>query len=211
MHAVERFDAAFATCPLVAILRGVTPDTVLPIGEVLIDAGFTILEVPLNSPDPLESITRLVAAFQAQAVIGAGTVLRAADVAAVTQAGGELIISPNMDAEVITATRDRGLVSLPGIGTVSEAFSALRLGAHALKLFPAEAASPAALKAMRAVLPATARILPVGGVTPDAMQLWRASGAAGFGLGSALYRAGDSAEQVAVRARAFTDALKALD
>lgn len=207
MTPLAAFDAAFARCPLVAILRGITPGEVAAIGTALVDAGFTLIEVPLNSPDPLDSIARLADAVGDRAVIGAGTVLRAADVDAVAAAGGTMIVSPNTDRAVIAATAARDLVSLPGIATPSEAFAALDAGASALKLFPAEAASPAVLRAMRAVLPAATRILPVGGIDPDTMQPWRAEGAAGFGLGSALYRPGFDAAAVRARADRFVAAL----
>lgn len=206
MTHLAQFDAAFAQCPLIAILRGVTPDEAVPIGEVLIAAGFSLIEVPLNSPDPLDSIARLSSAAKGRAMIGAGTVLSDADVAAVADAGGALIISPNANLAVITASAARGLISLPGIATPTEAFAAIDAGATALKLFPAEASSPAVLKAMRAVLPRGLRVLPVGGITPDTMQPWIASGAAGFGLGSALYRPGDTREQVGAAARRFVAA-----
>ena len=203
------FDAAFARCPLVAILRGVRPDEIEPIGDALVVAGFTIIEVPLNSPDPLDSIARLARRLGARAVVGAGTVLRVEDVAAVEAAGGTLVIAPNADARVIAAAAARGLVPLPGIATPTEAFAALAAGAAALKLFPAEAASPAVLKAMRAVLPAGTRVLPVGGITPAALAPWRAAGAAGFGLGSALYAPGMTAADVGARAGGFVAALAA--
>lgn len=202
-----RFDDAFAHLPLVAILRGVQPDEVVAIGEALVGAGFTIIEVPLNSPEPLESIARLSRALGDRAVVGAGTVLRVADVAAVEAAGGTIVISPNANPAVIAEAARRGLVALPGIATPTEAFAALEAGAAALKLFPAEASSPAALKAMRAVLPGDARVLPVGGIAPDTMAPWRAAGAAGFGLGSALYKPGMDADAVATYARAFISAL----
>jgi 2-dehydro-3-deoxyphosphogalactonate aldolase len=194
--------------PLVAILRGVTCDDVLDVGEALVAAGFTLIEVPMNSPDPLESIARLAQRFAARAVIGAGTVLDIEQVAAVRAAGGTMIISPNTNPAVIGATREAGLVSLPGIATPSEAFAALAAGATALKLFPAEGASPAVLKAVRAVLPADTRVLPVGGIAPDNMAPWTAAGAAGFGLGSALYKPGMAAEQVGTNAAAFVAALR---
>ena len=203
----EAFDAAFARCPLIAILRGVRPDEVEEIGEALVAAGFAIIEVPLNSPDPLDSIARLARRFAGRAVIGAGTVLRAADVAAVAAAGGTVIIAPNADMRVIAAAAGRGLVALPGIATPTEAFAALEAGAAALKLFPAEAASPATLKAMRAVLPPGTRVLPVGGIVPEAMAVWRTAGAAGFGLGSALYAPGMAAAEVGARAAAFIAAI----
>jgi 2-dehydro-3-deoxyphosphogalactonate aldolase len=210
MNAGVPFDDAFRRCPLIAILRGVTPAEVVSIGEALIDAGFGLIEVPLNSPDPLDSIARLARALAGRAVIGAGTVLRAVDVAAVQAAGGTMIISPNTNVDVIAATKKAGLVSLPGFATPSEAFAALEAGATALKLFPAEGASPAVLKAMRAVMPSGVRLLPVGGVTPETLAPWIKAGAAGFGLGSALYTAGLAAGEVAIRARRFIDALGAL-
>jgi len=206
MNHVAEFDAAFARCPLIAILRGVKPDEVEAIGDELVAAGFTLIEVPMNSPDPLESVSRLARRFAGRAIIGAGTVLRVEQVQAVADAGGTMIISPNANLDVIRASAAAGLVSLPGIMTPSEAFAALDAGATALKLFPAEAASPTVLKAMRAVL-TEARILPVGGVSPDTMAPWIAAGAPGFGLGSALYKVGMSAEQVGANARAFVAAL----
>jgi 2-dehydro-3-deoxyphosphogalactonate aldolase len=203
MSSLAEFDAAFSQCPLIAILRGVTPNEVVAVGEVLFDAGFRLIEVPLNSPEPLDSIARLAKAFAGRAVIGAGTVLRVPDVAAVQSAGGTMIVSPNANTDVIAATSARGLVSVPGIATPSEAFAALAAGATALKLFPAEAASPAVLRAMRAVLPAGTRVLPVGGITPGNMAPWLTAGAAGFGIGSALYSPGVTPGEIAVRARAF--------
>lgn len=207
MSHVADFDAAFDRCPLIAILRGVRPDEVEEIGEALVDAGFTLIEVPLNSPDPLDSIARLAKRLAGRAVIGAGTVLTPEDVERVRDAGGTMIISPNMNPRVIERTAAAGLVSLPGIATPSEAFAALEAGATALKLFPAEAASPAVLKAMRAVLPKSVRVLPVGGITPEGMAPWCDAGAAGFGLGSALYKAGMSADQTSRNARAFVEAI----
>lgn len=201
------FDAAFATCPLVAILRGVLPDEVVAIGEQLVGAGFTLIEVPMNSPDPLDSVARLVAALGDRAMIGAGTVLTPAQVDSVREAGGRMVISPNMNADVIRASVAAGMVSLPGIATPTEALAALDAGATALKLFPAEAASPAVLKAMRAILPRETRVLPVGGIVSDGMGPWREAGAAGFGLGSALYKPGLSADAVGANARAFVAAL----
>ena len=204
------FDAALLQCPLVAILRGVKPDEVEAVGEALVAAGFRAIEVPLNSPDPLSSIARLAQALQGRAVIGAGTVLTTQQVADVAAAGGTIIVSPNADTAVIRAARDRGLVALPGIATPSEAFAALAAGANALKLFPAEASKPVVLKALRAVLPPGTRVMPVGGITPDNMSGWLAAGAAGFGLGSALYQPGDDAETVARQARAFVEKLEEL-
>jgi 2-dehydro-3-deoxyphosphogalactonate aldolase len=207
MSHVAAFDAAFARCPLVAILRGVKPDEVEGIGEALVEAGFGLIEVPLNSPDPFDSIARLAKRFESRAVIGAGTVLRVADVAGVHDAGGTMIISPNANVQVIAASAAARLVSLPGVATPTEAFAALDAGATALKLFPAEAASPGVLKAMRAVLPKGTRVLPVGGIAPHNMGPWRDAGAAGFGLGSALYKPGLTAAEVGANARAFVAAL----
>jgi 2-dehydro-3-deoxyphosphogalactonate aldolase len=207
MSSNPEFDAALARCPLIAILRGVTPGEVVAVGEALFDAGFRVIEVPLNSPEPLESTARLAKAFANRAVIGAGTVLRPAEVTAVRTAGGTLIVSPNTNVEVIAATAKAGLVSLPGCATASEAFAALDAGATALKLFPAEGASPAVLKAMRAVLPRGVRLLPVGGITPGNMAPWREAGAAGFGIGSALYSPGVGLDEIARRARTFVEAL----
>jgi 2-dehydro-3-deoxyphosphogalactonate aldolase len=201
------FDAAFDACPLVAILRGVRPDEVVAIGQELVTAGFTLIEVPMNSPDPLDSVARLVAALGDRAMIGAGTVLTIDQVAAMRDAGGRMVISPNTNIDVIRASAAAGLVSLPGIATPSEALAAIDAGATALKLFPAEAASPTVLKAMRAILPSELRILPVGGIVPEGMAPWRQAGAAGFGLGSALYKPGMTASEVGERARAFVAAL----
>jgi 2-dehydro-3-deoxyphosphogalactonate aldolase len=201
----QAFDDAFVKCPLIAILRGVKPDEVEAIGDALVEAGFTILEVPMNSPDPLDSIARLARRFDGRAVVGAGTVLRVEDVEAVGAAGGMLIIAPNANVRVIAAAADKGYVALPGIATPTEAFAALDAGAAALKLFPAEAASPAVLKAMRAILPKDTRVLPVGGIVPELMADWRKAGAAGFGLGSALFAPGMTAADVGARARRFIE------
>jgi 2-dehydro-3-deoxyphosphogalactonate aldolase len=203
----QAFDAAFARCPLVAILRGVAPHEVEAIGDALVEEGFTIIEVPMNSPDPLDSIARLAKRFEGHAVIGAGTVLHVDQVAQVEAAGGTLIIAPNADVKVIETAAERGFVAMPGIATPTEAFAALEAGAAALKLFPAEAASPAVLKAMRAVLPKDTRVLPVGGIVPEVLAEWRKAGAAGFGLGSALYAPGVSADEVGARAAKFVAAL----
>ncbi|MEA1083891.1 2-dehydro-3-deoxy-6-phosphogalactonate aldolase [Sphingomonas sp. M6A6_1c] len=205
-----RFAEAFAACPLVAILRGLTPAEAEGVGDALVDAGFTLLEVPLNSPDPLTSIAAMAKRYAGRAMVGAGTVLTPEAVAQVADAGGELIISPNTNTDVIRASVARGLVSLPGYYSPSEGFAALAAGAHALKLFPADGASPAFLKAQRAVLPKTTRVLAVGGISPDNMAQWRAAGADGFGLGSNLYRAGKSVADVARDAAAFVTAAKDL-
>ena len=207
MIARDRLAAALARCPLVAILRGVTPDAVEEIGAALLEAGFAIIEVPLNSPDAYASIERLARRFGDTALIGAGTVLTVEQVRRVGEAGGQLIVSPNADVEVIAASASDGLVSAPGYFTPTEAFAALSAGAHALKLFPAEAASPALLKAQRAVLPRDIPVLVVGGIAVDTMGPWRAAGADGFGLGSALYQPGRIATDVSERAKAFVAAL----
>lgn len=202
-----RLKAAMSRCPLVAILRGVRPEEAEAIGAVLIKAGFSMIEVPLNSPDPFDSIARL--ARMGGALIGAGTILDPADLARLETAGGILAVSPHCDLAVISETKRRGLISIPGIATPTEAFAALKAGADALKLFPAEGASPAVLKAMRAVLPKETAVLPVGGIAPDNMGPWRTAGAAGFGLGSALYKPGDTTDAVASQAIRFIAAISA--
>ena len=207
MSALDTFGAHFAACPLVAIIRGVTPDEAVGIGEALAAAGIRIIEVPLNSPDPLVSIERLARHFGDAVTVGAGTVLTVAAVARIRDAGGALIVSPNTDAAVIAATVAAGMVAAPGYFTPTEAFAALAAGAHALKLFPAEAAAPGVLKAQRAVLPGNVPILPVGGITPESMAAWTAAGASGFGLGGGLYAPGRSAAVVGQRARAYVAAL----
>jgi 2-dehydro-3-deoxyphosphogalactonate aldolase len=206
MTAAALFAHRFAECPLVAILRGLTPDVAEDIGAALVEAGVRIIEVPLNSPDPLASIALLARRFGEEALIGAGTVLSPEDVAQVAEAGGRLIVSPGTDPAVIAASVQAGLVAAPGFFTPSEAFAALGAGAHALKLFPAEAAPPAVVKAQRAVLPKDVQLIVVGGITPERMAAYREAGADGFGLGSALYTPGLSAGEVATRARRFVAA-----
>lgn len=205
MPALHDFDAALRQLPLVAILRGLPPQDALAVGSALFETGFRLIEVPLNSPQALDSIAALAQALP-DAVIGAGTVTEPEQVRQVQSAGGRLVVSPHLDRTVVEATVVRGLVSVPGVMTPSEAFAALRWGASALKLFPAEALPPAALKAMRAVLPVNTRLLPVGGVTPESIPAYRQAGANGFGLGSALYRPGDTAEQIGQKARVFVSA-----
>ena len=207
MSALEAFRAHFAACPLIAIIRGVRPEEVEAVGRAQLDAGIRIVEVPLNSPDPLESIRRLARAWGDRATVGAGTVLNAQDVRQVADAGGRIIVSPGFNREVVAASVAAGLVSSPGYFTPSEAFAALDAGAHVVKLFPAEAASPAVVKAQRAVIPKSVPLVVVGGVTPDKMAAYLEAGADGFGLGGALYRPGQSPEDVAAQARAFIDAL----
>jgi 2-dehydro-3-deoxyphosphogalactonate aldolase len=193
--------------PLVAILRGVQPDEVEGIGAALVEAGFAILEVPLNSPDPLSSIERLARRFP-ETLIGAGTVMTPQAVREVAQAGGKLILMPHSDGEVVRAARAAGLLSMPGVATPTEAFAALANGANSLKLFPAEQLGGAAVvKAWRAVVPRAVPMLPVGGITAENMGPYLAAGASGFGLGTSLYRPGMTAAEVAVRAAAFKEAL----
>ncbi len=193
---------ALKAAPLIAILRGVKPDEVLAIGDALYAAGFRIIEVPLNSPKPLESIQLLAEHFGAEALIGAGTVLNLAQMEAVALSGGRLIVMPHADINIVQAARQRGLAVLPGIATPTEAFSAIHAGADGLKLFPAEAASPAVLRSLRAVLPPALPVLPVGGIGVENMAPWIAAGASGFGLGSSLYKPGFTPAEVSQRAHA---------
>ncbi|MDM0043916.1 2-dehydro-3-deoxy-6-phosphogalactonate aldolase [Variovorax dokdonensis] len=203
----DKFDKAMAQLPLVAILRGLTPQEAAGIGDALVEAGFGLIEVPLNSPQPLESIA-LLRQRHPQAVVGAGTVLNTRQVLEVAAAGGELVVSPDAKPAVIAASRQAGLISLPGVMTPTEAFAALDAGAHGLKIFPAEMASPAVVKALLAVLPAGTPILPVGGISPGNMAQWQIAGAAGFGIGSALYKPGKSATAVREDAHAFVAAYR---
>jgi 2-dehydro-3-deoxyphosphogalactonate aldolase len=188
-----------AQCPLVAILRGVSPEQAVPVGQVLWDAGFRVIEVPLNSPLPLRSIALLRQALP-DALIGAGTVLSVADVHAVKAAGGQLVVAPNCNLQVIRAAVDAGMVCLPGVATPTEAFAALEAGAHGLKIFPAEMVPPLAIKALRAVLPADCIILPVGGIGLHNMAAYRQAGANGFGLGSALYHSAMALHDIKINA-----------
>lgn len=206
----ERLTDLLGLCPLIAILRGVRADEVVDIGTALVDAGICIIEVPLNSPDPLDSIAALAARCGADALVGAGTVLDPLDVGRVADAGGEIIVAPNADPAVIRETVARGMASAPGVFTPTEAFAALGAGAHALKLFPAEAAPPPVVKAMRAVLPKDVPLLVVGGITPEAMAPYVAAGASGFGLGGALYAPGVSAAEIHRRAKGFVASLSEL-
>ncbi|HYE28009.1 MAG TPA: 2-dehydro-3-deoxy-6-phosphogalactonate aldolase [Allosphingosinicella sp.] len=210
MNPGEELKRRLAECPLVAIIRGVTPAEAEAIGAAVFAAGIRIIEVPLNSPEPLASIERLAKRFGDTALVGAGTVLDPAEVGRVAGAGGRIIVSPNTYAPVIEATSAAGLVSLPGYFTPSEALAALRAGATGLKLFPAEAAAPAVLRAQRAVLPKDLPLLVVGGISPTNMQPWREAGADGFGLGSGLYKPGQSPEETAAKARAYVDGVKGL-
>jgi 2-dehydro-3-deoxyphosphogalactonate aldolase len=201
----SKFDGAMRQLPLVAILRGLSPAEAADVGDAIVQPGFRLLEVPLNSPQPLDSIALLRARFP-HALVGAGTVLTAQQVREVHAAGGELIVSPNFNPDVVAEAARLGLVSLPGVMTPTEAFGALAAGASGLKLFPAEMASPAVVKALLAVLPPGTPLMPVGGITPAGMQAWRDAGAAGFGIGSALYKPGKSAAAVREDAMKFVAA-----
>lgn len=204
---MSRIAPWLARSPFVAILRGVRPEEVVPIAQAVVEAGWCVIEVPLNSPAPFASIARLSEALAADILVGAGTVRTPAEVDRVAEAGGRLIVMPHADVAVIRHAARRGLMALPGVFTATDAFAAIDAGADALKLFPAEIGGPALLKALRAVLPQDLPVLPVGGVAPDTVAAWRAAGAAGFGVGSALYRPGDDAAMVGRRARAFVAAL----
>ena len=209
MNSAITLDSFLDRFPLIAILRGVRPDEVEAIGDVLIDAGFSILEVPLNSPDPLDSIACLARRFP-DALVGAGTVMTPQAVHEVAQAGGRLILMPHSDPAVVRAARDAGLLCVPGVATPTEAFAALAEGADVLKMFPAEQMGPAVVKAWLAVLPAGTILAPVGGITPDNMQVFIDAGVKGFGLGSGLFKPGLTPEEVAVNAKAYVAAWKAL-
>jgi 2-dehydro-3-deoxyphosphogalactonate aldolase len=195
-------------CPLIAILRGVTSGECEAIGEAVYEGGLRIIEVPLNSPEPLRSIERLAKRFGDRALVGAGTVIDPTDVDRVRDAGGRIIVSPDTNVEVIAATVAARIVSSPAFFTPSEAFIALRAGATALKLFPAEGASPTVLKAHLAVIPNSTTVLIVGGIKPDNMRPWLEAGATGFGLGSGLYKPGQSADQTVQNARAYVAGLR---
>lgn len=196
---------AMAQLPLIAILRGLTPAEAPAIGEALVSTGFALIEVPLNSPEPLQSIAALTRQFP-QTLIGAGTVLTAQQVQDVHAAGGRLVVAPNFNPAVVAQALALNMVVLPGVATPTEAFAALDAGAHGLKLFPAEMITPATVKALRAVLPKSAALMPVGGITPVNMTAYRTAGASGFGLGSALYAPGRSPAQVQEMAQAFVRA-----
>lgn len=196
-------------CPLIAIIRGVTPTEAESIGEAIYEGGIRIIEIPLNSPDPLASIGHLVRLFGDQVLVGAGTVLSVDDVLRVRDCGGRIIVSPDTNTDVIRAAATSGLVSSPGYFTPSEAFAAIRAGATALKLFPAEGASPALLKAQLAVLPSDIPYFVVGGIKPDNMRPWLEAGAKGFGLGGGLYKRGQSPAETLEKARAYVAGLKA--
>jgi 2-dehydro-3-deoxyphosphogalactonate aldolase len=202
------FRTRLERAPLIAILRGITPDEAEAVGAALIEATFEIIEVPLNSPAPLATIERLAGRFGDSALIGAGTVLSADDVDAVSDAGGRLIVMPHGDAIIVRRAKARNLACVPGFATPTEAFAAIAAGADALKLFPAEASSPAVLKSLRAVLPRDVPIIPVGGIDERSFDAWLAAGAAGFGIGSALYKPGVTADALRTRAQTLVAAFK---
>ncbi|MBX2870047.1 MAG: 2-dehydro-3-deoxy-6-phosphogalactonate aldolase [Acidiferrobacterales bacterium] len=204
----ERWQAAINELPLIAILRGLVPEQSKETGQALIDAGFQIIEVPLNSPRPIETLSILNNRLSGQAIIGAGTVLNPTQVESVAHTGSELIIAPNLDSAVAAAANQQHCIYCPGVLTPTEAFSAIDQGASGLKLFPAEMITPAIVKALRAVLPEETPLFPVGGISPDRMQDYLAAGANGFGIGSALFKPGDSASSIYTQARAFVSAYK---
>ncbi len=203
-----RFEAALQHLPLVAILRGLTPAEAEPVAQTLYQAGFRLIEVPLNSPDPFTSIAHIRQCLPKDALVGAGTVLEAENVTRLKDIGGELVVMPHADTSVIRAAKTLGLISMPGVVTPTEALAALKAGANALKLFPAELVTPAIVKAMRPILPKGTRLFPVGGITPDTMAPFLAVGVSGFGLGSALYSPGVPLAQLARQAECFVAAWK---
>ena len=206
----KHFITALSKLPLIAILRGLKTAEAPAALEALLGAGFVMIEVPLNSPEPFATLATMRRLAPAGVLIGAGTVLTKEEVLRVADAGGDLVVSPNLDVDVVAATKRSGLISLPGVATPSEAFAALKAGADGLKAFPAEAIGPTIVKAWRAVIPADIPILPVGGITPEAMASFVKAGASGFGLGSALYKPDVDAARLAERARAFVQAWRAL-
>lgn len=208
MSAVEDFRRYFAECPLVAIIRGVSPAEAEGIADALYEGGIRIIEVPLNSPQPLESVRLIAGKFGDRALVGAGTVLDPEDVPRVRDAGGRIIVAPNTDTRVIRATVEAGLVSSPGYFTPSEAFAAIGAGAHTIKLFPAEAASPKVVRSQKAVLPKDVPLVVVGGVTPDSIPGWLDAGADGFGLGGGLYKPGQDPTTTLDKARAYVAAVR---
>ena len=201
------FFSAIEKHPLIAILRGIKPTEVVDVAEILIEKDFKIIEIPLNSPDPIRSIELLTHYFENHAIIGAGTVLDEASIRSIAEAGAKLVVMPNGNGIVVKAAKDRGLIAIPGIATPSEAFAMIEAGADALKLFPAEGIPPSVLKAMKAVLPSTLPILPVGGITPEKINDYLKAGAIGFGLGSALYKPGMTLRDIRKNAEAFNQAL----
>jgi 2-dehydro-3-deoxyphosphogalactonate aldolase len=201
------FAASMLACPLIAILRGITPDEAVAAGHTLVEAGFRAIEVPLNSPDALKSIRLMRDALPADIIVGAGTVLAPQHVKSVADAGGTLIVMPHADLEVVRAAKSASLACTPGVATPTEAIAAYLNGADALKIFPADAITPAVLKAWRTIIPADIGLMPVGGVTPRNMASFIQHGASGFGIGAALYTPGVSIEALAQRATDFVRAI----
>lgn len=195
-------------CPVIAILRGIEPDEVESIGEALEQSGVTIVEVPLNSPHPLRSIATLARIFGDRMLVGAGTLTDPAQVAEVARAGGRLIVTPHADLSIVRTAKQAGLFAVPGFFNPTEAFALLKAGADAIKLFPAEVVGPPMLKALRAVLPKDAIVIPVGGIDSESIAAWRAAGAHGFGAGSSIYRPGDDAKAVKQKAKALLEAIR---
>ena len=202
------FEDAFRQMPVIAILRGVKPTEAIAIAEAVLESGIRVIEIPLNSPDPLTSIRQVADGLAGRAIVGAGTVLSEAEVDHVVESGGRIIVSPNMDPQVIRKTKARGLVSAPGIMTPSEAFAALAAGADVLKMFPGELFTMPIIRAVAAVLPKTSVLVLVGGVTPDSIGAFRGSPLAGFGVGSSIYKPSMSAADVKVNAAKFVDAIR---
>ena len=207
LNITARFHNARKEMPLVAILRGVKPNEILSVADVLIDSGLRIIEVPLNSPSPERSIEALARHVDDDTIIGAGTVLNTDAVQRVFDAGGQLIVAPNIDSGVISQARQIGMVAVPGVATPTEAFAAAAAGANALKLFPAEAATPLVIKAWRAVLPTDLPVLAVGGISPNTMGSWWNAGAGGFGIGSSLYKPGIALDELTRRAHKFVNVI----
>jgi 2-dehydro-3-deoxyphosphogalactonate aldolase len=205
---VARFEEALREAPVIAILRGIQPDEAVPVGEALVEAGIRIIEVPLNSPDPFDSIARLVARFGKTALIGAGTVRRIDEVQSLARIGAGIVLSPHCDPELIHSTVSAGMVSVPGILTPTEAFSALDAGAHALKLFPMEVMGLAGARALKAVLPPGTRMIAVGGVSEANARSFFEAGLHGIGIGSALYKPGGDVVGIRSRARVFLQAIR---
>ncbi len=205
---MKSFETTFTDMPIIAILRGVTPDKIVTIGEALVRAGINIIEVPLNSPEPYKSIKALTEAFP-DVITGAGTVLTAGEVKAVKAAGGQIIVSPNTDTDVIKATISEGMVPLPGFQTVTEAFQAIKAGATHIKLFPGGSLGPSYISAIKAVLPSTTRVIPVGGTGAANIKEWHAAGADGYGIGSELFKPDMALELIEARAKALVAAYKA--
>jgi 2-dehydro-3-deoxyphosphogalactonate aldolase len=195
-------------CPLIAILRGVRPDEVVPICAALEEAGVAIVEVPLNSPSPIQSISLLAENFGDRLLIGAGTVMTPAQVEEIAGVGGRLIVTPHADPEIVRTAKRLRMMAAPGFFTPAEAFSLLAAGADAIKLFPAEGSNPAALRGMRAIFPPGTLVIPVGGIAPDNIGMWHAAGAAGYGIGSSIYKPGDTAEIVGRKAAALVAACR---